>query len=88
MLSEMYQMPFNKGIERGIQVGRDEGIQVGLNEGTEKTIIDTTLKLLTKRFGPLPKEIREKINKTNLTNLEHIIDNIFDYESLDDVEFY
>lgn len=78
MYSDLYREPYEKGINKGLQEGMNKGLQEG--------IIDTTLKLLTKKFGPIPKKTRNQIYKTNLKTLENIIDNIFDYESLDDVK--
>ncbi len=85
MYSDLYREPYEKGIQKGVNKGRQEGIKAGIKEGKQEGVIDTILKLLTKRFGPIPKKTRNQIYKTNLETLENIIDNIFDYESLDDV---
>lgn len=46
------------------------------------------LKLLTKRFGIIPVEIREKVEKLDAYNLEVINEEILDFENLDDVKRY
>jgi uncharacterized protein DUF4351 len=46
------------------------------------------IKQLTKKFGLLPKELREKIEKLDAYNLEMIGEDIFDFEKLQDVNKY
>lgn len=46
------------------------------------------MKLLTKKFGTLPEEIRIGISKLDLVTLEVIIDGIFEYQSLEEVKKY
>lgn len=60
----------------------------GIEKGIRDERINTTMKLLTKRFGPLPEEIRVGISKLDIVTLEIIIDGIFEYESLEDVKKY
>lgn len=49
---------------------------------------DDKIKLLTKKFGKLPEDMRNKMSELELENLEIIIESIFDYESLEDVKKY
>lgn len=56
--------------------------------GATKALSKTAIKLLTKKFGKLPEEIKNKISKLDTDVLEIIIDSIFDYERLDDVKKY
>ncbi|GLI20233.1 hypothetical protein TSYNTROPHJE_20460 [Tepidanaerobacter syntrophicus] len=67
---------------------REEGLKEGLEKGKREERITTAIKLLTKKFGPLPEEFKSKISKLDAVTLEVIIDGIFDYESLDDVKKY
>ncbi|WP_273701894.1 DUF4351 domain-containing protein [Tepidanaerobacter acetatoxydans] len=71
---------------------REEGLKEGLEKGLEKgkvaALAKTALKLLSRKFGPLPEEFKSKISKLDLVTLEIIIDGISDYESLDDVKKY
>ncbi|CDI40912.1 conserved protein of unknown function [Tepidanaerobacter acetatoxydans Re1] len=59
-----------------------------LREEGREALIKTAIKLLTKKFGSLPEEIRVRISKLDLVTLEVIIDGIFEYESLEDVKKY
>ncbi len=68
--------------------GREEGREKGIEEGRTKEKIDTTIKLLTKKFGFLPKNLKEGIRKLDSPTLEVIIDSIFETNSLDDIKRY
>lgn len=70
--------------ERFVEKGIEKGIEKGMEKGIEKT----TIKLLTKKFGVLPEELKAKISKLDSTTLEIIIDGIFEYKSLDDIKKY
>ncbi|WP_213997411.1 DUF4351 domain-containing protein, partial [Tepidanaerobacter syntrophicus] len=67
---------------------REEGLKEGLEKGEVAALAKTALKLLSRKFGPLPEELKSKISKLDSVTLEIIIDGIFDYESLDDVKKY
>lgn len=67
---------------------REEGKEEGIIEGRQKERLNTTMKLLTKRFGALPEGIRMGISKLDSITLEVIIDGIFEYQSLEDVKKY
>ncbi|APM40335.1 hypothetical protein BS101_17135 [Clostridium kluyveri] len=70
MQSSLYRKPY----EKDIQQGRKE----------EK--VETVLKFLTKRFGILPDEIRGKIEKLDMINLDIILDKVLEYKDLDDLK--
>jgi len=64
---------------------REEGMQEGIEIGQVKALSKTALQLLTAKFGVLPKELTEEISKMDVITLELIINNIFNYNHLDDV---
>ncbi len=68
--------------------GLKEGLEKGLEKGRREERLNTAIKLLTKKFAPLPEEIKSKISKLDLVTLEIIIDGVFDYESLEDIKKY
>lgn len=67
--------------EKGIKIGEVKGIKIGEAKG----IIQTTLQLLTKKFGELPEDFISEIKQMDIPALEAIVDNIFEYETLEDV---
>jgi len=80
MSSALYKEPYEKG--------REEGIAKGLQEGETKTLVRTTIKFLIKKFGVIPDDLKESIQKLDAPTLEIIIDNILEYESLDQIKKY
>lgn len=74
--------------ERLRQEGLKEGLREGLREGRQETLLKTSIRLLTKKFGVLSNDIIEKIEKLDSNTLEILIDDIFLYESLDDLNKY
>ena len=73
-----------EGYEDGIEQGREEGIE----KGETKALVKTVMKLLTKKFGVLPADYREKIGQLDVFTLEMIIDEIWDCDSLVTIEKY
>lgn len=76
MQSSLYREPYEKGRVEGRVEERLE------------TLSKTAVRLLTKKFGTLPEEIKVKITKLDAETLEMVIDNILDYESLEDAKKY
>jgi len=64
--------------------GKIEGIMEGKLEG--KT--DLLIKLLSRRFGLLPVELRKKISEADQYQLDLIAESIFDFKSADDTLKY
>ncbi len=54
----------------------------------KETLKKTSIRLLSKKFGELPTVMNNKLNKTSAEKLEQIINDIFDYNSLDDINKY
>ncbi|WP_196007999.1 Rpn family recombination-promoting nuclease/putative transposase [Clostridium tyrobutyricum] len=76
-----------KSIDNMIREGKEEGMEKGREE-VRKSISGSAIKLLTKKFGTLPEDMTERIEKLPIETLKAIIDNIFDLKSLDEVSEY
>ena len=63
-----------------------EGLEKGRQEGASQALAKTALQLLTEKFGALPEDLRENIRQADLATLETILQNIFKYQSLDEVK--
>ena len=68
--------------------GYEDGIEEGIEKGETKALVKTVMKLLTKKFGVLPADYREKIGQLDVFTLEMIIDEIWDCDSLVTIEKY
>ncbi|MBO1349027.1 MAG: Rpn family recombination-promoting nuclease/putative transposase [Hormoscilla sp. GUM202] len=68
------------------EIGR---IQYAREEGRKEGIIDwyraLAMRLLKKRFGELTAEINSKVESLSLSDLEALIDAIFEFDSLEDL---
>ena len=74
--------------ERFVEKGMEKGIEKGMEKGEINALVKTAIKLLTKKFGNIPEEVRTKISKLDNSTLEIIIEGIFEYKSLDDIKKY
>ena len=68
--------------------GKEEGLLKGIEKGETEALQRTVLKLLTKKFGFIPEEIKTKISQLDAPTLEVMIDGILDYGNLEDVKRY
>jgi hypothetical protein len=73
---ELDKMFTDKGIE--------QGMQQGIEQGRQNELLKTVTKQLTKKFGILPSDIKEKLDRAAIQKLEIITDGIFDFSSLDE----
>ncbi|MBC7474321.1 MAG: Rpn family recombination-promoting nuclease/putative transposase [Candidatus Sericytochromatia bacterium] len=91
MFATAYQKEKDRLENIGIQKGRSEGefigIQKGRSEGEVSGKISLLIRILNKKFGKIPKKLEDKISKIKEINIiDNIIDNIFDIQSVKDVE--
>ena len=62
--------------------------QEGMEQGETKALARTAIKLLARKFGSVPEDLRQGISKLDASTLDIVIDRVFDYESLDEVKKY
>lgn len=67
---------------------RQEGKEEGIQQGERRKSLNYAIKLLTKKFGKLPEDYKERLNNADTEILDLIIEEIFSLESLDDVDKY
>jgi len=76
-------------IERGMQQGMQQGMQKGMQQGLERgrQLGETLLleRLLVKRFGSLPDELRGRLESATVEQLEGWAERLLDARSLADV---
>jgi predicted transposase YdaD len=69
-------------LEEGEQRGEQRGLQQGRQEG-ERSLV---LRLLTRKLGELPPQIREQIETLSLEELENLGEALLDFTSLLDLQ--
>jgi hypothetical protein len=63
-----------------IEKGRAAGLAEGFVDGRREALV----KLLTRRFGPLPADTRRKLNAATIEKLDRWLDNVLDAPTLKD----
>ena len=76
MASALYKTPY--------EAGKTEGKIEGKIEGKAEILV----RLLTKKFGVIPTDVRNKISKADVYYLDLIAESVFDLQSLDDALKY
>ncbi|AYO30315.1 DUF4351 domain-containing protein [Biomaibacter acetigenes] len=79
---EIYRRGFEEGLEKRLEKGIEKGIERGVGKGMAETII----RQLCKKLGELPSEYKERILCQDRPTLELIAENIFDIESLSELD--
>lgn len=80
-----------EGIEKGIEKGKKEGKKEGREEERERTRlkdVERVLKLIKRKFNYSDKVFDERIKKADNSELNLIIENILDIETLEDLNKY
>ena len=75
--SVIYQEILQKGLEQGLQQGVQQGVQQG-----ELTVV---VRLLTRRIGTVPSEVRSLIEVLPLPQLENLAEALLDFTNLSDL---
>jgi len=74
-------------VKEGEQKGLEKGLEKGMEKGMEKELMDTVRVLIKKKFNTeLRQDIEKRIETANKRSLIEIRDNIFEINSLEEVE--
>jgi hypothetical protein len=65
--------------------GMAKGRAQGLAEGQHQAQVRTLLRLLERRYGPVPEDIRERVEAADLPALDRWLDRILDAPNRDAV---
>jgi predicted transposase YdaD len=76
---------FNEGMAEGIAKGKAEGIAEGIAKGKAQEQAVLLLRLLERRFGPLPNTTRRRIATATPDALQSWFDAALDAADLDEV---
>ncbi len=73
------------GLTEGKRLGLTEGKQLGLMEGEARGKAALLLRLIERRFGPVPETVRARISAADSADLDAWADAAIDAASLDDI---
>ena len=63
----------------------EQGREQGREEGKEK-LVKLISQLLTRKFGPLPSELKTKLEGSDITTLDNISEAILDLNSIEELK--
>ncbi len=87
---ELVATPEGKEVEMVVSIYEERGIEKGIVQGVEQGILrgerKTLLRLLERKFAPLPDSVRTRLEAiTNAEELERLTDTILTAETLEDM---
>ena len=68
------------------EVLREEGFEEGIEKGETRAFSKMAIKSLTKKFGIIPAEYREKLTQLDSITLETLTEEIDDFKTIEDVK--
>lgn len=78
--------PFElKALDKGMKKGLEQGLEQGLKQGRKEGTAALLARLLTRRFGPLPKTVHNRLAAASVAQLEIWSDALAEAESLKQV---
>jgi predicted transposase YdaD len=85
MLAERVKTWTEEWKQQGIQEGIQQGIQRGLEQGVQRGEAKLLRRQLTRRFGPLPAWVDQRLEQASLTELESWAELVLDSPALEAV---
>ena len=75
------QSALQQGLQQGLQKGLQQGLQKGVLQGEALAL----QRMLTRRFGPLPGWVQQRLQHAAPDELETWLDRVLDAQRLEDV---
>ncbi|MBC1241443.1 Rpn family recombination-promoting nuclease/putative transposase [Nostoc sp. 2RC] len=84
--TRVYREIKEEGREQGLEQGREQGLEQGREQGREAEARSLIFRLLTKRVGELPQQLRQRIETLSLQQLENLGEALLDFTSMADLQ--
>ena len=72
--------------EEGFEKGVKKGEETGIEKGETRAFLKVAIKALTKKFGFIPAEYREKVDQLDVITLEALTEEIDRFSSIEDLK--
>jgi predicted transposase YdaD len=82
---ELQDLKKTRFYQEALGEGKLEGMQEGEVLGRQKGEANLVIRLLNRRFGEIPQNLREKILAMSVEQLENLGESLLDFESLSDL---
>ncbi|WP_262366746.1 DUF4351 domain-containing protein [Neomoorella thermoacetica] len=87
-VEQMLSIEESAGYQRIFEKGMEKGMEKGIEKGQQESLLDVTIRLLSKKFRKIPREYLARIKEQDVYVLQQIIDSIFDINDLKELEDY
>ena len=74
-----------QGIQQGLKQGLEQGLEQGLSQGQTEGERALLVRLLTRRFGELDHETKQRLDDASTDELERWGENVLEAQTLDEV---
>ena len=74
-----------QGLELGIEQGLEQGLELGIEQGLEQGQAEMLLRVLGRRYGPLPADFETRIRALHIQQLTQLLDVALDAATLHEV---
>ena len=74
-----------QGLEQGLEQGREQGLEQGIERGVPLGEAKLLRRQLTRRFGPLPHWVQQRLEHATEAELESWADRVLESRSLDEI---
>ena len=70
------------------QIERQQALEEGVQQGVQQEAINLVLRLLTRKLGEFPVDLRDKVNQLSVEELENLAVDLLGFESVSDLEIW
>ena len=74
-----------KALERGLRQGLEQGLEQGREEGRHHGELAVLLRQVEKRFGSVPPQLRDRLEKMAASEVEAVALRLLDARSIDEL---
>lgn len=77
-----------EGTMRYLSTIERQGIEKGIEKGIERGERSLVLRLLSRRFDPLPNSVRDQVTQLPLEQVEQLAEALFDFKGIEDLQHW
>jgi hypothetical protein len=84
-VTSVERLAIERGMAKGLEQGLERGMDMGLEKGLHKGQLNTLVRQLTRRFGPLPDAALARLQSATPDQLDLWTDRVLDAPTLEAV---
>jgi predicted transposase/invertase (TIGR01784 family) len=83
---ELSDLKQTRVYQEALAEGRSEGLEQGLEEGKRQEGLSLILRLLNRKLGSLPPDMRSRVEQLSISQLEMLAEALLDFSDMTDLE--